>query len=409
MKAFKAPSAIIFNPVWIIVIQTLFALAIVSGSKYFSLNYVYFVLTPAVIYYLFSMNLKYLRKPLQRQYRFSSEAYIFASSIIILVLISNLMLSYILIGLYGGLGSVISNLGSTNKIVEIQFNSPKLVSQLIALNYFMPIVVVPIVLNNSVRKAFTLLLIPLLTLLIVAILFGARILFIDVLVAILIVRSLVYGFSLKNFVKFTYFVIGILLCVVVVQSVRQKSSLMDGIIGIEKYYSVSLEHGALVISREETAQPLYWTLRSVFSVPYLSSGLGTKTVYEGIFGKIPLVTRGDDFTYAAKLGADPNFNTFSIYGYSFLDLGYWGVIIILGSYLIIQYLYVIFLSGTTFGLLLFPSMYVLLIDQLRTNSIFSLRAAFFIIASVIISIIAYLFDKKRIRSLRKMELSVNIS
>jgi oligosaccharide repeat unit polymerase len=382
---YKRSFARVFNPVWLIGFQTIVALIFIANSKVFTWSYVAIVVIPAILgfIYIFLWRSVSQKTPSDQNDHLSSNIWMVSLLMLVVVCLINVFIIFDLIGMYGGIPQAIRNFGSIPAVTAIQRNAPNSLNLLLTFNYFLPVIIVPLVLHFRLRICLLILFVPFLLLFLVASMYGARILLFDSLMALVIARALLHPFKPKLLVAFASFGIAMLVGLASLQAARNQNNLGTGFNEIGKYYSYSLYNGAIIVAHNRVGQPLYWTLRSSFSVPLISKIIGAEAVYEGLFGKIPIKSRKDDFDYAANLGADPRYNTFSIFGYSFLDLGIWGMFIILFSYIIVYYLYRLYIGAQTLGLLLYPSMYILLFDQLRTNSIFSIRSVYFVMVSAV--------------------------
>jgi len=380
----------VFNPIYIISLQSLLAAILLYSRSYFDIGYYFIVLSPMLAYLPLSVSLTLLYAGKIRSDIFISEL-IYKVTIILILIVSafNVLLVYNLVESYGGIESAIANAGETYYIVRIQFNPPRIVSALISFNYIMPVLVVIVAIKNKILSNLTVLLFPVILLLIVGVLFGARILVIDVIVSYAVAKSMKMGLNYKS--VSTLIVSGVLavLCLSAFQAYRERESLDYGLRIVGDYYARSVQNGSQVFESNARSSPMYWSLRPLLSVPYASDIIGVRDLYEELFGKIPISSREDDFKYAEAIGVDPNFNTFSMYGYSILDAGSMGVFIILFAYFLLQIVYFGLLSGNFLCVLLFPPLYALAIDQLRTNGIFSPRVVFFILIALILAAIKF--------------------
>lgn len=381
------PFAVVFHPIWLVIFQTILALVFVWDSRNFTWAYAMIVLVPAVLYLLYAFVTYKIKRltpvKIEEVWEKFGKAEVRLSVLVIFIIsLGNILLIYELIDIYGGLSESINGFGSASKLSAVQFNTPRLISYLITLNYLLPVFIVPILMKRGLLPKLLLLIIILPLSFIGSGLFGARILFLDVATSTLLIISLTKKFRTRALMVMLI-AVSILLCgLATLQANRSNLDLKGGFEQLGKYYSISLNHGATVVKHNNTQQPLYWTTRSLFGIPIISDVVGFQTVYEGVFGEIPIKDRRDDFNYAAKLGVDPTYNTFSIYGYSFIDAGMFSIVIIFISYIIMHQLYAYYISGKLFGLLLYPGFYCLLLDQLRTNSVFSSRAPFFVLAAL---------------------------
>lgn len=392
--------ALLFNPIYLIIILSLSALLITTTAGELTTAYGLIVLGPVLLYLLYY----YLSKFFKLKYSHSLNMISFGNIVILtcqtyiyLTIFINLLMIINTINYYGGFDSAINNFGATHFVNRLQMQGSPINTYTILINYMCPVFLIPLIIKrwSTANK----LIIPILLIFtfISMGLYGARIIFLDLIFAILITQS----FKLK--INAGYLTLGFIFLVVLItmmsylQSTRTNISPQKGLEEIGKYYSVSTIQGARIIKNDTQGQPLYWMTKPLFGIPVFSSLTGIQGVYEGIFGKVPIKSRKDDFAYAEELGADPRYNTLSLYGYLFLDLGMMSILIIFIIYILLDYTYYLFLRQNIIGLLLFPSLYNLTSDQLRTVSIYANRTPFIITAAIIICTL-YLIDKSYIRN-----------
>ena len=316
-----------------------------------------------------------------------------------IIFVSNIKVLIDIVAIYGGLVNAVKYFGDTLLVTKVQQGMSSTTALLLSLNYFLPVLIVPIIIKRKTIEVLLILFFPLVMLFILSSLCGTRIIFIDVFVSWLVVKSLTTNLNFPRFLKFFSITLVAIACLSYLQAARKDSNLIDGFNELGKYYSISLSNGAQIIKNGDRGQPLYWTLRSTFSVPIISQLMGTQLVYEGLYGEVPIRNRRDDFEYVKNLGIDPNYNTLGIYGYSFLDMGVWSVLLLTIYYMLLFLVYRIYLNGGLFGLLFYPVSYSLVIDQLRTNGIFSTRVSYFMAASLVIyllNILSISYTRKRI-------------
>ncbi|WP_156103480.1 hypothetical protein [Deinococcus sp. YIM 77859] len=404
----KYSAALLFNPALIIALQSILALVLIWHQASSDPGYIIFVILPLIIYLLYHTVIQ--RVQLSRTSfdatpndYFLPASYYFCALLICFITVLNAFAILNLVVYYGGISRAVDMLGSQSIVTELQANLPRYMTYIMGANYALPVLIAPVLLRRVGFGSLILILVSSVFATIFGSLLASRIIFIDIIVSIIVITSLKYRLSIRSAVILLLFILLSFLGLVYLQASRIDSDWKKGLETLTKYYSVSILNGFNVISHNQQGQTLYWTLRSTFDIPFVSQALGTESVYEGLFGHIPIKTRRDDFSYAAKLGADPRYNTFGIYGYSFLDAGMWGMMILLASYVIVSILYRDYRRLGRIGIMLFPPMYSLVLDQLRTNSIYSSRAPFFIITAVVI----YLFDKIVRRYLERNRLTQN--
>lgn len=146
---------------------------------------------------------------------------------------------------------------------------------------------------------------------------------------------------------------------------------------ITDYYSKSLHNGLYIIDNDYKRINLaYWTIKPLFNIPYVSSTLKLSYLYEKYISQIPIKSRQDDFNYVARLGINPKFNTLSIWGYSYLDFGFYGFIVILIQYIILQNIFFAFIRNKKYVSLIYPIIYASFIDSFRNYGIINDRVVF---------------------------------
>lgn len=377
------PLGIMFDPRWIIILQSILAIVLVE-SRQLSLAYILVVLLPALVLILYSLVINKLwdNKTLVSHISVSNVVVNLSIVLIFFIALANLLVLNNIVGIYGGINRAIDDFGSIPAVTKVQRNITSFYSLLFTFNYFLTVLIIPVILGLRAKKAVLVLSLPIFLLFLVTTLYGARVLFIDVLVSTALSLSLLSSYKTSKLIKYFIAIVFSIFGLASLQAARENNNLSHGFSTIGSYFSVSISNGARVINNNNVKQPLYWTLRPTFSLPFVSKALGTESVYEGIFGKIPIKSREDDFSYAVSLGANANYNTFGIYGYSFLDAGMWSIFLLCFSYLFIFIIYKLYINLNLFGVIIFPGMYSLLLDQLRTNSIFSIRSVYFIAMSL---------------------------
>ncbi|UWX63151.1 O-antigen polymerase [Deinococcus rubellus] len=299
----------------------------------------------------------------------------------------NLSLLYQIYKLYGDAYNIFHYGGSTFYTQSIQEKSLQYINILAKFNYIAPNFLIPLIFKFEKRFLFVIM--PFLILQgAFAVLYGTRIVIMTTILTILIAYTYRIKIDLKNatLIFATLLLVGV--AVISGQSIRQNVSFGSGLTEVKRYYSTSLNNGSSVIENNLITQKLFWTLRPVLSIPFLPKATGFINMYEKLFGKLQIRNRKEDFSYAAKLGFDPAYNTFSSFGYAYLDLGRGGIFLLLLGWLTIQYIYIRARSGQILYLIIFPAFYISMLDQLRTywffseSNMYSLLSGIFILSLI---------------------------
>ncbi|MFB0641317.1 hypothetical protein [Deinococcus radiodurans] len=330
----------------------------------------------------------YIRKPSKlsnmRNVGFSRAQEIFGVGMIIGISVCNIWLISNIVPYYGGVGGALNNMGAADIVTFLQRDGPDNIRKLIFVNFFLPVVVVPVILMKRKEK-YIILALGLGITFFLASLYGARTLFLEPLLSCIIVLCTRVSLSARKIASMLFLAVSIFIGMSYLQAIRfGERGIIKGSEILLKYYTISLNQGANIIVGDLQREPLYWTFSSLFGLPIINNLLGFRAVYEGLFGSLPIQSREDDFNYVAALGADPGYNTLGIYAYMQLDAGLFGILLILLVFIISSYLYNLFYQGSQMGILLFPAAYILLLDQLRTAGMFSARMPYFFIAAVTI-------------------------
>lgn len=387
----------LFNPLILLSIQTLLALIMVPSAHSRSLLYIFQVVAPYMLFLLYYI---ITAKIIHRGRRFNKPSFnyyqkIVSGSMVVLASLVNLWLIFQMLPFYGGVQGAISNAGAAEIATYLQQRGPNSIREPIIFNYLLTVSLIPIIFFRS-RIRFIIIPLALLLSFVAASLYGARTLFIEPLLSIVIVKSLYLRTSFKNILTTLTLISAVLMGMFYLQSIRSGGrGFADGAEVLYKYYSISLIQGSTVIVNDMQKEPLFWTLSSLFGIPVISKIFGFSSVYEGIFGSLPITTREDAFDYVSNLGADPNFNTLGIYAYTYLDAGSFGILLLFLIFSIGGVAYVYFRKGHQLGIILFPAIFLMMADQLRTASIFSARMPYFIIFALIIYITGILFKEER--------------
>lgn len=190
--------------------------------------------------------------------------------------------------------------------------------------------------------------------------------------------------------------IGILIGVIVVggQSVKtQNISIKDNVSAITEYYTESINNVFYIINNNYgKINPDYWTVYRTFKgVPYINFNKIDRWYVEK-YGYIPIIDRDDDFEYVKKMGIEPKNNTFSIWGYSYLDYGQYGWTLVAFQLILIQILYTISLRSKKLEIF-YCFLVLFVIEQIRTNGIINSRVINAAILFILLNIIDTLINK----------------
>ncbi|WP_146202755.1 hypothetical protein [Deinococcus irradiatisoli] len=282
---------------------------------------------------------------------------------------------------YGNLYNIMHYGGSTFYTQNIQEKSNQITNIAAKVNYIIPNFIIPLLMRFK-KRFLILILIFVIFQGIFAVLYGARILVTTTLLTILIASTYNTKLNFKVGVVIFATLFSLSSVIILGQSLRSGGDLSRGLSEIEKYYSVSLINGSHVIEKNLSTQELFWTLRPILSIPFLPRALGIIDLYENKFGKLQISNREQDFSYASSLGIDPRYNTFSSFGYAYLDIGWAGMLLLFLGWLVIQCIYLKAKNGTFFFMIIFPAFYTSIIDQLRTYWFFSERNMYAVFSGI---------------------------
>ncbi len=388
----------LFNPLILLTLQTLAALLLVDSNYSSDLRYILFVAVPFIIYLIFYpiINLNRGKATESGQVNIFTPAQVrFSLFLIVLITLCNIWLISGILPFYGGLIPALSSMGSSEIATILQQKGPEDLRKLIFVNYFLTVTVVPLALSNLKFKN-AIIFICLLICFFFSSLYGARTLFIEPLLALVIVKSTEVSMTPRRVSVFLLALVAAIFGMSYLQAIRfGKDSVLEGLDVLKNYYTISLNQGANIIANDVQREPFYWTLSSLFRIPVITSIFGFRSVYEGLIGPLPIQDRADDFSYVASLGADPRYNTLGIYAYMQLDAGILGILLLIFVFLFSGIIYREFYKGKQIGFLLFPAVFALILDQLRTFSIFSSRMPYFIIIAIIIYLVGQIGGHRR--------------
>lgn len=236
---------------------------------------------------------------------------------------------------------------------------------------------------------------------IISFLIGSRFLILYLVTPILFRKYAYKKIDVKNCSKIFFILIIAISFMIYGQSVKvreQNKDVKHNTDVLTKYYSMSIENGLRVIEyRYEKLNPYYWTIyRPLFSLPKVKK-IGLAEYYEKHIGVLPIKDRADDFYYAEKLGANTQYNTFSLWGYSYLDFGYNGWIVVFINFCFIQLLYWKAKKSKGHFFIMYPIYYLSLLDQVRTNGIFNTGIIYFNLCYFILVLLRIIVKSKNVK------------
>ncbi|AVQ44381.1 O-antigen polymerase [Clostridium botulinum] len=384
----------LLNPIYIIIMQYILILIIYNKLDLKDVYIVKYITYPIIIYLLVSIiikscNLKYLTN--NRKLNYSKMlTYCDNYAVRIFLFVINLIVLLSDIQLLGRIGFSLKNINSAI-IWDIQTNASTL--EMLG-NYV--IVLSPII--NSILhfhsdKVYYKLLFWIYNILLIIYSFisGKRILIILAIAPIIVVKYYNKKFDLRLLKKIILIIVSVVILFTLNQSIKnQDNKFKNNINAINNYFTKSMENGLRIINwRYGGINPYYWTLyRHLLSIPKHEL-LG---INENNLPNIPIHTREDDFLYSYNMGLGSTYNTFSIFGYSYLDFGFSGVLIIATNFIVIQIIYYFFINKGGIYIYIYPVFYICLLDDIIANGIFSARILYLLIGIGII-LILNLFGK----------------
>jgi oligosaccharide repeat unit polymerase len=383
----------LYNPIILNTLASVFCLYANFGQS--DLRYFAFISIPFVAYLLSCLIITFALPPNNRKIHFNKMQKYVSFSLIIICSLTNILCIFEVVKAYGSISTALNFFGATQYTQYAQEKSSNLLKILYLVNFFTPPALS--VLAYKFRAVYWIPIgIFLMIQLLLSLLFGTRIIFITSLFAFIIVylRDYRVNFRLLAICVALLAVVGISL--VTIQSRRTNSTLDESISQLYNYYAKSINNGAQVINHEQASQPYFWTLRPLLAIPFLPKASGILNIYEQNFGALQIAKREDDFIYAQNLGVDPSYNTFSTFGYAYLDANWWGIILVLFAWISIQYAYTTFNRGSVFAALIFPVLLISLTDQLRTYWFFTDRNLYALVFTILIVLLGYNKNTKRV-------------
>lgn len=368
-----------------------------------------YIYMPFIMYILIYLILKIVSQNykinVKEQFVFKTNiTYKIIELVIFIAIVINLMSIFEMMYLVGVKN--VLNLISKVNILYFQRNPGKMLSTSIALMNIIPICVliyydyISRIENKKIKdKKNILIYLYILECLIICSASGIRFLFIVNSVPLLI--NIVYNKNLnyRMIKKFMVFIIVMGTIVIGGQAVKtQNLSVKDNFSAITEYYTESLNNVFYIINNKYGGlNPNYWTIYRTFkAVPFISFDK-IHTWYIEKYGYIPIVDRDDDFEYVVKMGIEPKNNTFSIWGYSYLDYGQNGWILVAIQLMAIQILYTMSLRNKKYEIF-YCILFLFIIEQIRTNGIINARVINAVILFIILNTIDFLisnFEKRR--------------
>lgn len=319
----------------------------------------------------------------------------FTYEIIKLIIFMTIIINFIsIIEMIHSVGLV--NLINKYSILYFQRYPGKMLSVSIALMNIIPICVliyydyISKIENKKIRlnKSF-LIYVYILETLIICTASGIRFLFIANSVPLLI--NIMYHKKLNFILVKRIILFAIIIGTIVIggQSIKtQNLSIKENISAITEYYTESINNVFYIIDNHyEKINPNYWTIYRTFKgVPFINFNKIDRWYIEK-YGYIPITDRDDDFEYVKRMGIEPKNNTFSIWGYSYLDYGQYGWIFVAFQLVLIQVLYTISLRSKKLEIF-YCLLILFVIEQIRTNGIINSR----VINAAILFTLLYIID-----------------
>lgn len=389
----------ILNPTMLFLVITLIAVKVfydmkVNNNIIDSTRIINYIIMPFLIYIFFTRFLKRynIEKKKDKQFKINNGLLILNSLLLyIYILISGIVLiKYIFV--FGGISGFISGVINGRGAYELQVNLDGILAIAYQFNVMLPCNIMLILTSEKRKKYKSIIILSIILNLFYSILISARVLFITNIISI--VFYIFYDKKIK-----TKMIVRIVIIVFIAFQFMLWGQMRTSNVGDKKeanqilknYFVKSLENGYTIIDNNMVLSDEngpYWTVRPLLNLPIITKFLNIDKVYEKYIGFIPVKSRMDDFKYAENIGINPQYNTLSIYGYSYIDYGNYGVLFISITYLIVWLFYCKSDKNKYFRII-FIIMIVSCFDILRTNGIYSP----IIILRIIIIMIFYLFEK----------------
>ncbi|MDU7147860.1 MAG: O-antigen polymerase [Clostridium sp.] len=382
----------ITNPIYlitIIYIVSVSSIFINHEIKYLNWQRIFLYITiPYVIYvliYKFTSHKGRIKIKNDEKYNeiyISNRVYIlnFIVSIICFLLILNGII-YI-ISLFG-IQNVIKGVTKLEFIQMIQQNNDKKISLAILASNILPItntvLIKRIVNNNKAKRTIygIVLSMCVLGVFIFSNLIGARVLFLYSIFGCFYIVFCNKKLNVRNLLKILFVVLafmGVILFMQVNKTIDEDNKLNVAKENLVNYYAKSIDNAVYIIDNDYKRLNFgYWAIKPVLNIPIISSTFNLKEIYERYISNIPIKNREDDFFYVRNLGIDPEYNTISIYGYSYVDFGFYGFIMIVLQYLILQHSYYSYLKRDNVSIYMFPILYCSFLDSIRNYGLINDR------------------------------------
>lgn len=350
------------------------------------IQYIYIPYLIYFIFVLFTHNLTKTKRFNEEIFRFKMS-YKIIELIILLAIILNIFTIIEVIKLTG------LNILSNDNILYFQRNPGIFMSISIAFMNIIPIAILIFYYRtkeNKNKKDMIILIIYLLQAFFICTICGVRLLFFTNFIPLVVVSLYKKNINYKMLKRS---VILFVLCIFIIiggQSIKTKnSSIKDNIIAVTQYYTESIRNVFYIMNYEYgNLNKDYWSVyRTLKGVPYINFNKIDEW-YINKNGYIPINNRDDDFEYVKKMGIQPKNNTFSVWGYSFLDYGNRGLILIVIQFLFIQCIYILSTRNKKYELI-YIFLILFIIEQIRTNGIINSR----VVNGIILFGILVIFDK----------------
>lgn len=130
---------------------------------------------------------------------------------------------------------------------------------------------------------------------------------------------------------------------------------------VGNYLTAQNNAAAIMLISDLEHTPFFFSLNWFWT----NSFLGSIIRYEAISDTIVPLTIEESFTFPIRFGLNPSFNVFGMNGYTFLDFGWYGLIIIFMIGFFIGYLWKLFNKGVLYGLLIYPYLIIGLLESPR--------------------------------------------
>ncbi|MFX0548399.1 O-antigen polymerase [Hathewaya histolytica] len=381
----------LLNPLYVIILQYIIIIYLtITNYEKPSIKLCAYLYIPLILYFVVYINIKYISITKKKtEISIITFKTIFCFIIIFtLIEIKSIIYLFSIKSLFSHSNELMWYIQSNN-IIELKY-SLFILNIAPIFNVFLYAYIKNIK-NNKVHK-FILLMFNI-SIFIESFIVGTRILFLFAILPIIFIR---YMDMHMKFKRLSYIFIVLILCFFTLvwgQSLKtQNKSFRYNSNYVMSYYTQSLNNCFYIVDTYDKGfNPYYWTIyRQLSSIPIINTY--SKDIYMNIHGILPINSREDDFKYVENLNLPRAFNTFSIWGYSYLDFGVFGVIPVFISFVITQILY-FKLDKSFIRRIIYPIFYLSLLDQIRTNGIYSYKIVFAMLTLLGILILNKIFIK----------------